>query len=552
MSPPRRMIEPVSDAVRDPRQDRPWRALSALVLGFFMIMIDTTIVVIANPTIQTKLDADTSAVIWVTSAYLLTYSVPLLVTGRLGDRFGPRRIYLIGMVLFTLASAACGLAATLPGSAIVNLIIARAVQGLGAALMTPQSMAVITRIFPQARRGAAMGLWGATAGVATLVGPILGGVLVDGLGWEWIFFINVPVGIVGFILAMVFVPVLETHRHRFDWIGVVISCAGMFLLVFGLQEGNTYNWNGWVWSAIGGGIVVLGGFVVWQRFNRGEPLVPLRIFRDRNFSLANGVMFSVGFATTAAFIPLVYFLQAVLGMTPTQSALMATPSALFTLIGAPIAGRLADRFHPALLAVPGLIFTSAGIWLYVALISPDVAWGWLLIPSGVMGLGFGFLFGPVASTATRNLPLDLAGAGSGVFNTVRQVGAVIGASGLAALMTNRIAANLTPLLPPGTDSTAGAQGTVLPEPLHAAFSSAMQETMILPASIVVIGIVCAAFFVRPGFMTPVGSAARKRDDLLRAGEGEGDSAPAVPVAVDDVAHPLQADLSATGPESDRA
>src|SRR3954465_4206700 len=173
---------------QEPPERSPWPALWALVLGFFMILVDTTIVSVATPAIMTDLGTDVDGVVWVTSGYLLAYAVPLLITGRLGDRFGPKRIYLIGLVVFTLASLGCGLSGTLE-----LLIIARAVQGLGAALMTPQTMAVITRTFPPANRGAAMGLWGATAGVATLVGPLVGGLLVDGFGWEWIFFINIPV-----------------------------------------------------------------------------------------------------------------------------------------------------------------------------------------------------------------------------------------------------------------------------------------------------------------------------------------------------------------------
>jgi multidrug resistance protein len=235
----------------------PWASLWALCLGFFMILVDATIVSVATPAIMTALGADINAVVWVTSAYLLAYAVPLLITGRLGDRFGPKRVYLVGLTIFTLASLWCGLTGTIGA-----LVAARIVQGLGASLMTPQTMAVITRTFPAESRGRAMGAWGAVAGVATLVGPILGGVLVDGLGWEWIFFVNVPVGILAFVLALVRVPALETHSHRFDWLGVV----------------------------------VLAGFVAWQWRQRGEPLVPLGIFRDRNFSLANAAMTTVGFA----------------------------------------------------------------------------------------------------------------------------------------------------------------------------------------------------------------------------------------------------------------
>ena len=206
---------PVTGAQGTPAN--PWPALWALVLGFFMILVDSTIVSVATPAIMADLGVSVDAVVWVTSAYLLAYAVPLLVTGRLGDRFGPRRVYLVGLVVFTLASLWCGLTGTLG-----ELIAARVVQGLGAALMTPQTMAVITRTFPAENRGRAMSLWGAVAGVATLVGPILGGVLVDGLGWEWIFFINVPVGVVGFLVAVRLVPELPTHVRRFDLVGVAL------------------------------------------------------------------------------------------------------------------------------------------------------------------------------------------------------------------------------------------------------------------------------------------------------------------------------------------
>jgi EmrB/QacA subfamily drug resistance transporter len=218
------MATPYQELSQNPTQDvRPWPALWALVIGFFMILVDSTIVSIATPAIMTDLDTDVTSVVWVTSAYLLAYAVPLLIAGRLGDRIGPRTLYLAGLVVFTLASVWCGFTGS-----IGMLITARVFQGLGAAMMTPQTMAVITRIFPADQRGRAMSLWGAVAGVAMLVGPILGGVLVDTLGWEWIFFINAPVGVIAFLLAVRLVPRLETHQHRFDWFGVALSAIGMF------------------------------------------------------------------------------------------------------------------------------------------------------------------------------------------------------------------------------------------------------------------------------------------------------------------------------------
>ncbi len=195
-----------SRLTEEARQVNPWHALWAMLVGFFMILVDSTIVAVANKRIMEALDTDYDGVIWVTSAYLLAYAVPLLVAGRLGDRFGPKNLYLIGLAVFTAASLWCGLAGS-----IEMLIAARVVQGLGAALLTPQTLSMITRIFPAAGRGVAMSVWGATAGVATLVGPIAGGLLVDGLGWQWIFFVNVPIGIIGLGLASWLVPTLAHH-----------------------------------------------------------------------------------------------------------------------------------------------------------------------------------------------------------------------------------------------------------------------------------------------------------------------------------------------------
>src|SRR6478609_1453822 len=298
----------------DPTGDRnPWFALWAMVIGFFMILIDSTIVSVATDSILVGLQTDLNSVVWVTSAYLLAYVVPLLVAGRLGDQFGPKNIYLTGLVLFTAASAWCGLS-----NSAAMLITARVFQGLGAALMTPQTMAVITRTFPPERRGRAMSLWGSVAGIAILVGPLAGGFLVDTFGWEWIFFINVPVGIIAFVLALRLVPKLPTHVHKFDILGVVLSAVGLFLLVFGIQEGQKYDWG-----TIAGPISVW-----WQAHNRGEPLMSLALFKDRNFSLANVAIASMGFTITGMAIPLMLFAQKSMGLSPMRSALLLIPLAV--------------------------------------------------------------------------------------------------------------------------------------------------------------------------------------------------------------------------------
>jgi EmrB/QacA subfamily drug resistance transporter len=477
------------------QQVRPWPALWALVLGFFMILVDSTIVSVATPAILTELKADVGDVIWVTSAYLLAYAVPLLITGRLGDRVGPKKMYLAGLSLFTVASVWCGLTGT-----IEQLIIARVFQGLGAAMMTPQTMAVITRIFPANQRGRAMSLWGATAGVATLVGPILGGVLVDSLGWEWIFFVNAPVGVIGFVLAWRLVPDLPTHEHKFDLVGVALSSIGLFCLVFGIQEGQKYDWGTItgpisVWSLIIVGLVVIALFLVWQARNPAEPLLPLSLFKDRNFSLANTAITTVGFAITAMAFPLMLYAQTVRGLSPTRSALLLVPMAVISGVLAPFVGRLTDRAHPRFIAGFGLLCCSLSLFWLGQVMAPAVPIWQLLLPIALLGVANGFMWAPIGSTATRNLPLHQAGAGAGVYNTTRQVGAVLGSAGIAVVMESRLAANL-PSTPGGTMPAEGS-GARLPEALHQGFSDAMAQSLSLPAAVLLIGLVAVLFFSRP-------------------------------------------------------
>ncbi|WP_442933037.1 MFS transporter [Mycobacterium kyogaense] len=468
------------------RAANPWHALWALLVGFFMILVDATIVAVANPAIMSALGVGYDAVIWVTSAYLLAYAVPLLVSGRLGDRYGPRNVYLVGLSVFTLASLWCGLADT-----IGMLIAARVLQGVGAALLTPQTLSVITRTFPAERRGVAMSVWGATAGVATLVGPLAGGVLVDHLGWQWIFFVNVPVGVLGLVLALRLVPVLPTQSKGIDVLGVALSAVGLFLIVFGLQEGQAHAWAPWIWAAIGVGVAVMAVFVMWQSVTRGEPLIPLSIFGDRDFSMSNLGIATMGFVATSMILPLMFYAQAVCGLTPTRAALLTAPMAVATGVLAPMVGKIVDRAHPR--PVIGFGFSVLAIaltWLSFDMTPTTPIWR-LVVPLTLMGVGMAFIWSPLAATATRNLPPHVAGAGSGVYNTTRQVGSVLGSAGMAAFLASRLSAEM-----PGAAGGAGAsEGGVgqLPGFLHAPFSAAMSQAMLLPAFIALFGVVAALF-----------------------------------------------------------
>ncbi|WP_274542964.1 DHA2 family efflux MFS transporter permease subunit [Rothia uropygialis] len=484
------------DGVDPKKEDKQaWSALWAIVIGFFMILIDATIVSTAMPAIMNHFDTDINQVVWVTSAYLLAYAVPLLVTGRLGDRVGPGRMYLGGLALFTLASLWCGLSGT-----VGMLIIARVFQGLGAAIMTPQTMAIITRMFPPERRGAAMGIWGATAGVASLLGPILGGLLVDSLGWEWIFFVNIPVGIFAFVRAWQKVPKLEIHRHKMDYLGVVLSAIAMFLIVFGIQEGHGHDW-GKIWGPITvpeliiAGVIFLALFVVWQKVTPAEPLIPLGLFRDRNFSLGNSAISMVGLMIVSFVLPLMLYYQLVRGMAPTQAALMIAPMAIVSGVLAPVVGRLITAARAPFIAVFGLLMNVLGLVGYWFFMAPDTSIWIMLIPSFVMGIGGSCMWAPISITTTRDLSPQQAGAGSGVFNTTRQVGSVLGSSLIAMMMENRIAANLPQMSGQSAQGGEAAAGsTQLPEMLRDGYATAMGQSILLPAAAVLLAAVVAAFF----------------------------------------------------------
>ncbi|MDR0783086.1 MAG: DHA2 family efflux MFS transporter permease subunit, partial [Propionibacteriaceae bacterium] len=401
-----------ASANQGPPAVRPWAAVVVMLVGFFMLMMDSNIVSVANPTIQASLGASLTQTIWVTSAYLLGVVVPLLLSGRLGDRFGQKTLFMIGMVVFTLASLWCGLA-----TSIESLIAARAVQGVGGALMSPQTQAMIVRIFPPHRRGAAMGLWGTVAGIATLIGPVVGGLLVQQVGWQAIFLINVPVGIVGVILAWRLLPKLSRRTPRFDWVGMVLSGGGIFLVVFGLQEGTSKVWGPvWGWITIPQiiiiGVVLLIAFVVHQNYAE-QPLIPLRLFRDRDFSLANSAIFLVGAAIAGMSLPLLYFIQVGRGYSPAVSAIFMMPSAVISGILAPIIGRLIGRLSARRIAVFGLSCMALTQAWYLLYLTPDSTIWWILLPSCLAGFGNACMWSPIALSATHRLPPSDAGAGAG-------------------------------------------------------------------------------------------------------------------------------------------
>ena len=409
-----------------------WRALAAMMIGFFMLLLDATVVAVATPQFQEQLGASLNAVVWVTSVYLLTGAVPLLVTGRLGDRYGQRTMYLWGTAIFTLSSLACGLAPN-----IGVLIVARAVQGFGGAIISPQIMSVISRIFPREKQGAAMGVWGMVAGLATLAGPLLGGMIVGLIGWHWVFFINVPIGVLSLVMTMKWLPELPRTARRIDLPSVGVSMIAVFFIVFGLQQGQATGWPTWSWLMLVGGVILTILFLLMQFWTarRGEdPLVPMVLFTNRNFSIGSFSITTVGFAMGGYALPVMIYLQQAVGLRPEYAGLMLMPMAVISGVLSPLSGRLSDRLHPRTLSMFGFGMMALGFIVAAIVMRDGTSFWWMLIPICMQGLGNAFVWSPNSANTMRDVDRTMSGAASGVYNTTRQVGSVMGAAAVGALM----------------------------------------------------------------------------------------------------------------------
>jgi EmrB/QacA subfamily drug resistance transporter len=532
-------------AAADPKpRHSPWLVLFVLCLGFFMILLDTTIVNIAIPDMIDRLHASLDQILWVLNAYILVYAVLLITAGRLGDLYGPKQLFIAGLAVFTVASAACGFATT-PG----QLIVARVAQGLGGAMLTPQTLSVLTVIFPPQKRGAAFGIWGAVAGVATIAGPTLGGFIVTHWGWSWVFFVNLPIGVLTLVLAAIIMPNLKLNRrHRLDLVGTVLATIGLFLLTYGLIEGQPHAW-GKVWGPITipevivAGVVVLALFVAQQYLQRNnEPLIPVAIFRDRNFSVMNFVGAALGFGMLGLFLPMVIFLQSVLGLSALQAGLTTAPMSVVSMFVAPAAGRMADRIGGKFILLAGLALFAAGMGIFLASTHPDSTRLHLLPGILVAGLGMGMTFAPLQTVAMRNIEPRMAGAASGLINTTRQLGSVIGSAAVGALLQNQLASKLVESakahaagIPPqfrdgflagfshpsGNSLEVGAGqsgvnvgarlpeaiGKVITETFHEGFTNAMRVSLILPIAVLGLAALSCLLIKRRARTAPPGAPA---------------------------------------------
>jgi EmrB/QacA subfamily drug resistance transporter len=421
----------------------PWLVLLVLTTGFFMIMLDTTIVNVAIPAMSTGLNATLDQILWVVNAYVLVYAVLLITAGRLGDLYGQRNLFAIGLLIFTVASALCGLSQSSG-----QLIAARILQGVGGALLTPQTLAILTSIFPPERRGAAFGVWGGVAGLATLAGPTAGGAIITYIDWRWIFYINVPIGIAALVATFLIIPDLRPGRqHGWDVVGIILATAGLFAIVFGLIEGQRYSWGQiesyavTIPEVIGAGAVLIVLFILWERVQT-EPLLPLSLFKERNFAVANWISAAISFGMLSMFLPFTIYLQSARGFTALVAGLTMAPMSLTSMFTAPFAGRFADKIGGKYILMVGITLFTIGMGSIALVAGPDSTWINFLVPAIIAGAGIGMTFAPMTTVAMRNIEPRIAGSASAVLNTIRQLGAVIGSAVIGAVLQNQLATTL--------------------------------------------------------------------------------------------------------------
>ncbi|MFI6389913.1 MFS transporter [Nonomuraea sp. NPDC050540] len=441
---------------------RPWLVLGVFCAGFFMALLDGTIVNIAVPTLISDIGASYHQMLWVLDAYLLVFTVLLITTGRLGDIFGYRRLFLIGTTLFTVASALCGLADS--GG---WLLAARVLQAVGTALLFPQVISTILTIFPPELRGRAFGVFGAVAGLAPVAGPIVGGFILAHLGWSWIFFINIPIGVITIILTLVHAPPMRSGgSHRLDPIGVALATGGLTGIVFGLVEGERYGW-GPIAPVIFAGIVLLVLFVLWESRGKSEPFIPMALFAARGFSVGNGIGFLFYAGMMAIPLVMVLYLQTARGHTPLETGLILLPGAVLTALTSARSGRLSDRFGGRYILMAGLATLALGLIVLAVTTGPHST-AWSVLPGlMIIGLGNGATYAPLQQVTMDGVSPRLAGAASGVANTVRQIGSVVGLAVLGALLSARLNATL--------QNDAVRQAARLPEHLRDAFTTAISD-----------------------------------------------------------------------------
>jgi EmrB/QacA subfamily drug resistance transporter len=400
-------------------------------VALFMTTLDNLVVTTALPVIHRDLHASLSGLEWTVNAYTLTFAVFLITGAALGDRFGRRRMFVIGLAIFTAGSAAAALAPSIEA-----LIVARAVQGFGGAIVTPLTLTILSAAVPAERRGLALGAWGGISGLAVAIGPLVGGAVVEGISWQWIFWLNVPIGLALIPLARLRLQESRGPNDALDLPGVGLASAGLFGIVWGLVRGNQVGWGSpEIVGALVLGSAVLALFVLWE-LRAKEPMLPLRFFRNRTFTAANLASLLMFFGMFGSIFLLAQFFQTVQGYSPLQAGLRILPWTAMPIFVAPIAGALSDRIGGRPLMVTGLGLQAAGLAWIAAVSTPTVAYSALVVPFILSGVGMALYFAPVANVVLSSVRPEEEGQASGANNAIRELGGVFGVAVLASVFAH--------------------------------------------------------------------------------------------------------------------
>jgi EmrB/QacA subfamily drug resistance transporter len=411
-------------------ENKKWWTLGAVSVGLFMIMLDNTVVNVALPSMRRSLHMSLSELEWVVAGYALTFAAFMLIGGKLADFLGRRLIFMIGLGVFTGASLACGLA---PNGGF--LIGARIVQGLGGALMNPATLSIIAATFAPRERGRAIGIWAGVSAMALAIGPLVGGLLTEHVNWNWIFFINVPVGLLGLLAIPIFIDESRdtTAEQRLDVPGLATSALGLFSLTYAFIEANSYGWSsGRIIGAFVVAAAALTTFVLLERHQRA-PMLDLSLFRNRTFGGANAAMLFVGLAMFGTFFYVSLYMQNVLGYSPVQAGASFLPMTILIILIAPRAGALTDRVGSRWLVGTGMTLLAVMLFYYTTLGANESFW--VLLPGLLIGgFGMGLTMTPVTAAAMSAVSVDKAGVGSAVLNSARQVGGSLGIAVMGAIV----------------------------------------------------------------------------------------------------------------------
>lgn len=417
-----------------PERRRTWplaAVLAAVGIPMFMVTLDNLVVTTALPVIKAELGASLTDLQWFVNAYTLSFAALLLTFSALGDRLGRRRMFLAGIVVFTAASAACALAVE-PWM----LTLARAVQGAAGAAVMPLSLTLLAAAVPPKLRNAAVGIWGGISGLGVAVGPVVGGAVVAGLDWHWIFWLNVPVGLIAIPLAAVVLKESRSGSSRMDLLGLVLSSAGVLGVVWAVVHGADDGWtSAGVLAALIGGAVLLVAFVAWEH-KASAPMLPMRLFRSRGFSVVNTMAFTFSLGVFGSVFLLAQFFQVVQGLTPLQSGVRTMPWTMAPMVVAPIAGLLVNRVGARRLIVTGQSMLAVALFWIAMASTTDVQYAALVAPFALAGIGMGLTFAPMTTMVLGSVRSEQHGVASGTNNTIREVGVAMGVAVLASVFAS--------------------------------------------------------------------------------------------------------------------